>query len=136
MGFSRQEYRSGLPLPSLGDLPHPGMEPRSPALQADSLLSETAMKVTVAHSCPTICYPWTVQSMDLSSPEYLSGSLSLLQGIFPTQGSNPGLPAGILINKNCRKLLNSCIAFVHSASNKRFNDLRNDNLLFRNNFVT
>ena len=37
MGFSRQEYWSGLPFPSPGDLPDPGMEPRSPALQADSL---------------------------------------------------------------------------------------------------
>ena len=37
-GFSRQEYWSGLPLPSPGDLPDPGVEPVSPALQADSLL--------------------------------------------------------------------------------------------------
>ena len=35
--------------------------------------------------------PWTV-SMEFSRPKYWSGSLSLLQGIFPTQGSNPGLP--------------------------------------------
>ena len=40
MGFSRQEYWSGLPFPSPGDLPEPGIEPRSPALQADSLLTE------------------------------------------------------------------------------------------------
>ena len=40
MGFSRQEYWSGLPVPSPGDLPYPGTEPGSPALQADSLLSE------------------------------------------------------------------------------------------------
>ena len=40
MGFSRQEYWSGLPLPSPGDLPHPGIEPRSPTLQADALTSE------------------------------------------------------------------------------------------------
>ena len=40
MGFSRQEYWSGLPFPSPGDLPDPGFEPRSPALQADSLPSE------------------------------------------------------------------------------------------------
>ena len=40
MGFSRQEYRSGLPFPSPGDLPNPGIEPRSPALQTDSLPSE------------------------------------------------------------------------------------------------
>ena len=37
MGFLRQEYWSGLPFPSPGDLPNPGMEPRSPAWQADSL---------------------------------------------------------------------------------------------------
>ena len=40
VGFSRQEYWSGLPFPSPGDLPDPGIEPRSPALQVDSLLSE------------------------------------------------------------------------------------------------
>ena len=39
-GFSRQEYWSGLPCPSPGDLPNPGIEPRSPILQADSLPSE------------------------------------------------------------------------------------------------
>ena len=40
MGFSRQEYWSGLPFPSPGDLPNPGIKPRSPALQADALTSE------------------------------------------------------------------------------------------------
>ena len=40
MGFSRQECWSGLPFPSPGDLPDPGIEPRSPALQADTLPSE------------------------------------------------------------------------------------------------
>ena len=40
MGFSRQEYWSGLPFPSPGHLPDPGIEPRSPALQADSLPTE------------------------------------------------------------------------------------------------
>ena len=41
MEFSRQEYWSVLPFPSPGDFPNPGIKPRSPALQADSLLSET-----------------------------------------------------------------------------------------------
>ena len=36
MGFSRQEYWSGLPFPSPGDLPNPGIKPESPALQANS----------------------------------------------------------------------------------------------------
>ena len=40
MGFSRQEYWSELPFPSPGDLPNPGIKPRSPALQADALSSE------------------------------------------------------------------------------------------------
>ena len=40
MGFSRQEYWSGLPFPSPGDLPDPGIEPESPAWRADALLSE------------------------------------------------------------------------------------------------
>ena len=40
MGFSRQEYWNGLPFPSPGDLPYPGIKPRSPALQADSLPTE------------------------------------------------------------------------------------------------
>ena len=40
MGFSRQEYWSGLPFPPPGDLPDPAIEPRSPTLQADALPSE------------------------------------------------------------------------------------------------
>ena len=40
MGFSRQEHWSGLPFPSPGDLPNPGIESRSPALQADALTSD------------------------------------------------------------------------------------------------
>ena len=40
MGFSRQEYWSGLPFPSPGDLPDPGLEPGFPTLQADALPSK------------------------------------------------------------------------------------------------
>ena len=40
MEFSRQEYWSGLSFPSSGDLPNPGIEPESPALQVDSLPSQ------------------------------------------------------------------------------------------------
>ena len=43
-GILRQEYWSGLPFPSPGDLPNPGIEPRSPGLQADSLSSESPGK--------------------------------------------------------------------------------------------
>ena len=44
MGFSRQGYWSQLPFPSPGDLPSPGIEPASHALQADSLLTEPQRK--------------------------------------------------------------------------------------------
>ena len=69
MEFSRQEYWSGLPFPSPGDLPDPGIEPRSPALQAHSLLSEP---------------PGKPRNTGV-------GSLSFLQGICPTQELNQGL---------------------------------------------
>ena len=51
MGFSRQEYWSGLPFPSPGDLPDPGTEPRSPTLQADSLPSEPPGKPKCWRGC-------------------------------------------------------------------------------------
>ena len=76
MEFSRQEYWSGWPFPSPGDLPNPGMKSRSPALQADSLLSEP---------------PGKPKNTDV-------GSLSLLQGIFLTQESDQGL-------LHCRQIL-------------------------------
>ena len=62
LGFSRQEYWSRLPFPSPGDLPNPGIEPRSPALQADTLPSEPLGKLSVqfslvAQSCSTLCNP-------------------------------------------------------------------------------
>ena len=47
MEFSRQGYWSGLPFPSPGDLPNPGIKPRSPALQADALPSEPLGKPLV-----------------------------------------------------------------------------------------
>ena len=52
MGFSRQEHWSGLPFPSPGDLPDPGIKPVSPLLQADSLPLATAVKPKVECSNP------------------------------------------------------------------------------------
>ena len=52
MGFPQQEYWSGLPFPSPGDIPNPGMEPASPALQADSLLSEPPGKSQYVYTEP------------------------------------------------------------------------------------
>ena len=52
IGFSRQEYWSGLPFPSPGDNPDPGIEPGSPALQADALLSKPPGKKHMLHIFP------------------------------------------------------------------------------------
>ena len=45
MGFSRQEYWGGLPFPSTGDLPNPGIKPGFPTLEADALTSEPPGKI-------------------------------------------------------------------------------------------
>ena len=76
MGFSKQEYWSGLPFPSSGDLPNPGIRPRSPTLQEDSLPAEPQGKP--------------------KNPGV--GSLFLLQQLFLTQELNRGL-------LHCRQLL-------------------------------
>ena len=75
-GFPRPEYWRGQPFPSPGHLPNPGIEPRSPASQADSLPAEPQ-----------------------GNPKNTGvGSLSLVQRIFPTQESNQGL-------LHCRRIL-------------------------------
>ena len=51
VGFPRQEYWSGLQFPAPGDLPDPGIEPGSPALQVDSLLIEPPGKPCDWHVC-------------------------------------------------------------------------------------
>ena len=92
MGFSRQGYRSGLPFPSPGDLPNPGIQPGSPALQADSLLSKPAGKPwwcplpfwpLRSHSAPmwsgrsTWLWEWEISSSFISYLfRYLLSSLS------------------------------------------------------------
>ena len=76
-GYFKQEYWSWLPCPPPGDLPYPGIKPRSPALQADSLPSKP---------------PGKPKNIRVSS-------LSLLQGNFPTQE----LIWGLL---HCRRILN------------------------------
>ena len=59
MGFSRQEYWSGFPFPSPGDLPNAGIEPGSPTLEADALPSESpaAAAAKLLQLCPTLCDP-------------------------------------------------------------------------------
>ena len=74
--FSRLEYWSGSSFPSPGDLPNPGIKPKSPELQTDSLPAEP---------------PGKSKNTGVGSP-------FLLQGIFPTQKQNQGL-------LHCRRIL-------------------------------
>ena len=67
------------------------IEPESPALQGGFLTTGPPVKVKVAQVCPTLCNPWTIQSMNSPGQNTGVGNHSLLQGIFPAQGSNSGL---------------------------------------------
>ena len=69
MGFSRQEYWSRLPFPIPGDLPDPGIEPASPTLQADSLLSEPQGKPLVVMQMFSYTRPFLSYAGHFSSRE-------------------------------------------------------------------
>ena len=62
MGFSWQEYWSRFPCPPPGDLPNPGIEPRSPSLWADSLLSEPPGKPSHSYNSLESPYPSGVRA--------------------------------------------------------------------------
>ena len=99
--LSRPEYWSGLSFPSPGDLPDPEIEPGSPALQVDSLLTELQEKPVVLElshqSSLSLCSPMDCSpsgtSVYWNSPgkNIGVGCHALFQGIFPTQGLNSGL---------------------------------------------
>ena len=113
MGFSRQQYWSGLPFPSAGDLPDPGIEPRSPAWEADDLISEPPGKPQIVmennvcliiNVCQNIFAEYTVVamhglqptrlplSMGFSRQEYWSGLPFPSPGDLPDPGIKPGSP--------------------------------------------
>ena len=73
MGFYRQEYWSGLPFPSPGELPDPGTELRSLALQADTLPTELRGKPHSLSRVRLFATPRTIQFMEFSWPQYWSG---------------------------------------------------------------
>ena len=115
-GISQARILQWVAFPSPGDLPNPGIKPTSAALQADSLPAEQGGSLILPYSryssrnvlwkafepvkllsCVQLfAIPWTIAyqtppSMEFSRQEYWSGLHFLLQGIFLTQGLNPGL---------------------------------------------
>ena len=77
--FSRQEYWSGLPFSSPGDLPDPGIEPRSPTLQTDSLLSEPPGKLLVPNK--HVWNKWMKQPTDVQTT--YNGAYAQIQAYTP-----------------------------------------------------
>ena len=71
MGFSRQEYWSGLPFPSPGNLPNPGIEPGSPAMQTDALTSVPHPLKNLSHSSQPGKSPLTLLRISPTSPYLL-----------------------------------------------------------------
>ena len=107
MGFSRQEYWSGLPFPSSGDLPDPGIEPRSPALQADTLPSEPPGKPTKA-----LCT--YIKGSDYISLSSLSGSWApCVSAVISTFSLLIYSPFSATNNPNNPVSSASCASFPH-----------------------
>ena len=107
LGFSKQEYWSGLPCPPPEDLPDPGIGPAFPVPPADRFLPLGYQLRESRSVMPDSLWPYRLYSElnwhytvhgILQARTLELGSLSLLQGIFPTQGLNPGLPP-------CRQIL-------------------------------
>ena len=82
MGFSRQEYWSGLPFPSPGDLPDPGIEPGSPAFQTDTLTSEPPGKPSLIKTLQWVSHPPPLPILPLCVSQALCGD----QGLNSEQG--------------------------------------------------
>ena len=106
MGFPRQKYWSGKPSPSPGNLPNPGIEPGSLALQMDSLLSEPPGKpslvvcVLVTQLCLTLCNPIDCSLQGSSVHGILQGRILEWVGLpvpspgdLPIPGIEPWSPA-------------------------------------------
>ena len=77
MEFRRQEYWSGLPFPSSGDLPNPGIEPKSPTLQTDASPSELPGKppLSYEHTSNQICMFTTVLKLYFSELQMVTSIL-------------------------------------------------------------
>ena len=106
MEFSRSECRSGQPFPSPGDLPNPGIKPRSPTLQEDSLPSEPSGKPKNTGVGSLFLLPG-----DLPDPGIKPGSPSLQAGSLPVE-----LPRIILIKYDSGCLLQRTLEWVAGAS--------------------
>ena len=127
MGFSRQEYWSELPFPSPGDLPDPGIELRSPALQANALTSEPREKsINVSPNPPRLGHT------GFEGPEP-TGALLAWQSnktilLYFTQNSASGIWFSSSAGQVFRSLTNLCLQHYSPLSKKIFLDLSPEHL--------
>ena len=98
VGFSRQEYWSGLPFPSPGDLPNPGIEPRSPALLADALPSEPPGEVRGYEDAFKVgkVQFWTFSRISVPSPR-VPQPLCVWTKVFKNTLPNPSWPLHLIV---------------------------------------
>ena len=98
MEFSRQEYWSGLPFPSPGDLPHPGIKLRFPSLQADSWPSEPlAQTPYILHTDnPISGLSWWLSGKESACSAKNAGNPRSIPGSGRTPGEGHGNPLRIL----------------------------------------
>ena len=114
MGFSRQEYWNGLPFPSPGELPDPGIEPRSPALQADALQTELCGKPLVyISSVQSFNYVWLFATPRTAAHQ-ASLSITNSRSLLKLMSIESVMPSNHLIL--CRPLSSCLQSFPASGS--------------------
>ena len=118
MGFSRQEYWSGLPFPSPGDLPEPGIEPTSPALQADSLLLRFIKVISARKTIMVVFHSRLPCGSEVKAAASNAGDLGSIpgSGTYLAEGNGNPLQYSCLENSMERGTL---WATVHGVSNSQ-----------------
>ena len=125
MRFSRQEYWSGLPFPFPGDLPDPGIEPRPPTLQADSLLTELQGKQSLSGEPQTRNCSISLDQVVTSSSEKKKStsvcsctsiltSAAFIMRCFLSLSTDPTL--SLLVNPAAPRQASSCPALLSSQA--------------------
>ena len=118
MGFSRQEYWSGLPCLPPGDLPNPGVVPMSPALQADCLPSEPPGKPSSSSRClATKLCPTLYDPVDCRQRSQASLSFTISQSLLKLMSIESVMPSNHLI-LCCPLLLPSIFRSIRVFSNE------------------
>ena len=118
MGFSRQEYWSGLPFPSPGDLPNPAIKPESPTLQADCLPSEPPGKPSSSSCClATKLCPTLYDPVDCRQRSQASLSFTISQSLLKLMSIESVMPSSYLI-LCCPLLLPSIFPSITVFSNE------------------